>query len=280
MKVLEYNNKKLDISKPIVMGVLNLTPDSFYEGSRAESSDSLVELAGRMLKDGASILDIGGVSTRPGAAEVDEEEELLRLLPALRTLLTAFPECLVSVDTYRPTVARIAAKQGAFMINDIYGGTFDDDMIPAIALLNIPYVVMHMKGVPANMQEDPHYGDVIGEIAYFFEQQVKKLRKFGFRKIVLDPGFGFGKSVAHNFEILARLEEFVNLGYPVMAGLSRKSMINKVLGTRPSEALNGTTVLNTIALLHGAKILRVHDVKEAMETITLVEEFQKLKMEN
>jgi dihydropteroate synthase len=279
MKTLEYNGRKLDLSKPVVMGILNLTPDSFYEGSRAESSESLVEMAGRMLREGAAILDLGAVSTRPGSAEVDEEEELLRLLPALRTILTAFPDCLVSVDTCRPTVARIASKQGVFMINDIYGGTYDEDMIPAIAALNIPYVIMHMKGTPATMQQNPQYGDVVGEIAYFFEHQVSKLRKYGFRKIVLDPGFGFGKSVSHNFEILSRLEEFVRMGYPVMAGLSRKSMINKVLGTKPPEALNGTTVLNTLALLNGAGILRVHDVKEAVETVKLVEEFQKMNIE-
>jgi dihydropteroate synthase len=275
MNLIEYKGRKLDLSKPVVMGILNLTPDSFYKESRVSEPTEVVEMAGKMLREGAAILDIGAVSTRPGAAGVAEDEEQLRVMPALRAILRAYPDCLVSVDTYRASVARIAAHMGAFMINDIFGGTFEEAMLPAIADLGIPYVIMHMKGTPQTMQEDPKYGDVVGEIAYFFDRQTSKLSELGFHKIVLDPGFGFGKSVAHNFEILSRLQEFSTPGYPVMAGLSRKSMINKVLGTRPSEALNGTTVLNTIALLNGAQILRVHDVKEAVEAVRLVEELER-----
>jgi dihydropteroate synthase len=271
MSLFEYNGKKLDLSRPAVMGVLNVTDDSFYDGGRYPDVASQVGQAGRMLSEGAAIIDIGAVSTRPGASEAEEEEELLRVMPALQAILREFPHCLVSVDTFRPSIARTAAENGAFMINDIYGGLYDPGMLPLIAELNIPYVIMHMKGNPANMQDDPQYGDVVAEISYFFDAQLRKLQALGFHKVILDPGFGFGKTTGHNFEILSRFGEFDHHGYPLMAGFSRKSMINRILGTDPDTALNGTTVLNTIALLKGASLLRVHDVKEAVEAVKLTE---------
>lgn len=274
MNELEFNGRKLDLSRPAVMGILNLTPDSFYDGGFYADLDSRVAQAGRMLDEGAAIIDIGGVSTRPGSGEIQEEEEMLRVMPALQAILRAYPECLVSIDTYRSRIAQLAVDNGAFMINDIFGGTGDPEMIPFIASCNVPYVMMHIRGKPLNMQEKPVYGDVVAEISYFFDAQLKKLQDLNFRKTILDPGFGFGKTVEHNFEILRRLGEFFSHGYPLMAGLSRKSMINKVLGTNPSEAKNGTTVLNTIALLKGVSILRVHDVREAVEAVRLVEKLR------
>lgn len=269
MHIFEYNGKKLDLSRPLVMGIQNLTPDSFFDGGRYPDMSSRLKHVGQMLEEGASIIDLGAISTRPGAADVDEEEELLRVMPVLQAILREYPSCLVSIDTYRPSIARIAAENGAFMINDIYGGMFDETMLPTIASLNIPYILMHMKGTPQTMQIDPRYGDVVAEVSYFFDAQIRKLEEYGFYKIILDPGFGFGKTVDHNYEILSRFGELTHHGYPLLAGFSRKSMINKVLGTEPVAALNGTTILNTIALLKGASILRVHDVKEAMEVIQL-----------
>ncbi len=272
MEFLEFNGLKLDLTTPAVMGILNVTPDSFYDGGYFPDLASQVEQAGRMLEEGAAVIDIGAVSTRPGAAEVEEEDELLRVMPAVQAILKAYPGCLVSVDTFRPSIARIAAENGAFMINDIYGGMYSSDMLPTVAGLNIPYVLMHMKGTPATMQDDPQYGDVVAEISYFFDVQVRKLEALGFHKIILDPGFGFGKTRSHNFEILSRFAEFSHHGYPLLAGMSRKAMIWRTLGIHPEAALNGTTVLNTIALLNGARILRVHDVKEAVETVKLIGE--------
>jgi len=223
----------------------------------------------QMLAEGASIIDIGAVSTRPGAAEVSAEEEKRRLMPVLIEIRKKYPEIIISIDTYRSEIAKMAAGEGADMINDISGGTFDTEMIPTMIDLNIPYVIMHIQGTPGNMQVNPVYKDVIEEVFSFLLHQAKRLEAGGHHKIILDPGFGFGKTVEHNYSLLNNLDRLTATGYPVLAGLSRKSMINRVLGTRPEEALNGTTVLNTIALLKGASILRVHDVKEALETIKL-----------
>lgn len=253
------------------MGILNITPDSFYDGGSYPTLNEQVEQAGRMLEEGAAVIDLGGASTRPGSGEVDEEEELLRVMPALQAILRTFSGCLLSVDTYRASIARHALDNGAFMVNDVTGGTADAGMLSLMASRGAPYVMMHMKGTPKTMQTDPRYGDVTGEISYFFEAQLKRLEEQGYYNTILDPGFGFGKTVAHNFEILRRLDEFAVHGYPLLVGLSRKSMINRVLGTTPAEALNGTSVLNAIALLKGVSILRVHDVREAVETIRLVE---------
>jgi dihydropteroate synthase len=252
------------------MGILNLTPDSFYDGGRFTGIDRQLVQVEKMLLDGASIIDLGAVSTRPGAEEVCQTGEMERLLPAIRAIRLRFPECILSVDTFRPLVARAMVGYGADMINDIYAGRFEEGMFETIASLDVPYVMMHMKGDPGTMQVNPHYSDVVAEVIYFFEQQTARARMSGVNQVIVDPGFGFGKSDEHNYRLLSALDMFRSLGYPVMAGLSRKSMINRVLKTKPEEALNGTTVLNTIALLKGADILRVHDVKEAVETIKLV----------
>lgn len=270
MQTLYCSGKKLDLSIPVVMGILNLTPDSFYDGGKFPGIDKQLVHVERMLLDGASIIDLGAVSTRPRSHEVSQTSELKRLLPSLRAIRIRFPECILSVDTFRPLVAREAVNHGADMINDIFGGRYEEGMFNTVADLNVPYVMMHMKGNPDNMQENPTYGDVVAEIVYFFEQQTAKCRLSGLQQIILDPGFGFGKTDDHNYRLLSHLDEFKSLGYPVMVGLSRKSMVNRVLKTSPGEALNGTTVLNTIALIKGADILRVHDVKEAMQAIRLV----------
>jgi dihydropteroate synthase len=253
------------------MGILNLTPDSFYDGGKFNGIDRQLARVEKMLLDGASIIDIGAVSTRPGAVGVCQTDEMERLLPALKAIRIRFPDSILSVDTFRPLVARAMVSYGADMINDIYGGRFEEGMFDTISSLDVPYVIMHMKGDPGNMQANPVYSDVVAEVRYFFEQQTSRARISGVRHIVIDPGFGFGKSDEHNYRLLSSLDEFRSMGYPVMAGLSRKSMINHVLKTSPAEALNGTTVLNTIALLKGADILRVHDVKEAVQAIKLVE---------
>jgi dihydropteroate synthase len=271
MKTIRFSGRELDLRKPVVMGILNITPDSFYDGGKHESLDQQVAHAGRMIAEGASIIDVGAVSTRPGSTGIPEKEEIGRLLPVLDKLLETYPGSLFSVDTFRPGVVRAAADHGAFMINDIYGGTYDDSMAETIARLGIPYVIMHMKGTPADMQVDPVYGDVVAEVAYFLDCRARKLRESGVISIILDPGFGFGKTPVHNFQLLSRLGELVSLGYPILAGLSRKSMICRTLGVNPGDALNGTTVVNTLALLNGASILRVHDVREAAEAIRLVE---------
>ena len=275
MNQIKWKEKYLDLTHPAVMGILNLTPDSFYDGGGNKGLKNVIRQAGKMIEEGATIIDIGAVSTRPNAPDVTAAEEWSRLKDVLVELRKQFPEIILSVDTYRASVALSAAGLGADMINDISGGRFDDEMFAAIAQLKLPYVMMHIQGVPATMQHKPEYGDVVLEILNFFDKQLKKLADFGVTKnIILDPGFGFGKSVAHNYELLQRFSEFKKLGHPLFAGLSRKSMINTVLGTKPENALNGTTVLNTLALLNGANILRVHDVKEAVETVSLVKKYQ------
>lgn len=262
-KTFEYNGKVMDFTRPRVMGIVNLSPDSFYIASPPG-------VVGQMLIDGAYIIDIGAVSTRPGAVEVTIEEERRRLLPGLKIIRKEYPDLIISIDTRRAEIARLAVEEGADMINDISGGTFDQDMIPLIARLNIPYVIMHIQGTPENMQVNPLYKNVTDEVFSFLLKQAEVLHALGHHKLILDPGFGFGKTVEHNYELLRNLNLLSAAGYPILAGISRKSMINRVLGTKPAEALNGTTVLNTIALLKGASILRVHDVKEATEAIKLV----------
>ena len=257
---------------PVVMGILNITPDSFFDGGKYTDQDSLILQAEKMLNEGAAIIDLGAASTRPGAGEVTEGEEMKRLMPALHYLKREFPDAIISVDTYRSNVAKTAIENGAHIINDISGGTFDAMMFQTVADLNVPYVLMHIKGTPQNMQSNPQYVDVVQEVKYFFKNQLRKLRNIGVTEnIILDPGFGFGKTLVNNFELLKYLSSFTDLGCPVLAGVSRKSMISKVLQSTPEKALNGTTALNTIALLNGASILRVHDVKEAVESVRLVE---------
>jgi dihydropteroate synthase len=267
-RIFDYNGKRLDFSIPRVMGIVNVTPDSFYDGKTGRLYDGKTE---QLVKEGAYIIDIGAVSTRPGAAEVSAEEEKKRLLPVLKDIRKNHPDIVISIDTYRSEIAEMAAGEGADMINDISGGTFDPLMLSIIARLNIPYIIMHIQGTPANMQANPAYDDVVKEVMDFLVNQAVKLENMGHQKIILDPGFGFGKTVEHNYQLLSHLDQIVSAGYTVLAGLSRKSMINRVLNIKPAEALNGTTVLNTIALLKGAGILRVHDVKEAVEALRLVE---------
>lgn len=254
------------------MGILNITTDSFYGGSRFTETDALLQQVEKMLAEGAAILDIGGASSRPGAAEVDETEETHRVTSAVKTILQRFPDTLLSVDTWRASVAQAAMEAGAAIVNDISAGRMDPKMYETVAALQTPYILMHMKGTPADMQKQPVYEDVVTEVLDFFIAEITKLRALGVRDIVLDPGFGFGKTIAHNYTLLKNLHVFQRVtGLPVLAGLSRKSMIYKYLGIQPEQALNGTTALHMVALQQGASILRAHDVREAVETIRLWE---------
>ena len=268
---LNCNGQLLDISSPVVMGVINVTPDSFFKNSRSTDEMQLLKLAERMITEGVSILDIGGMSSRPGAKIIDEKLELERVIPAIKLLKKHFPESLISVDTIRANVARVSVQEGASIVNDISAGSFDEAMFSTIAdLKNVPYIVMHMKGdSPETMQKQAIYDDICLEILDFFIKKVGILRGLGVKDIIIDVGFGFGKTIEHNFELLRKMSSFKILEVPILAGVSRKSMIWKTLEITPEEALNGTSVLNLIALQQGAKILRVHDVKEAMEVIKL-----------
>lgn len=266
----------ISFEQPKVMGILNLTPDSFFDGGKLKTDDELLKQAAQFLTDGATFLDIGGVSTKPGAAEVNEEEELKRVIPAIEKIIKEFPEALVSIDTFRAEVAKQAINSGACLINDISGGEFDELMFATVRELQAPYILMHIQGTPQTMQLNPTYKDVVGEVILKLSQKVEKLRYLGINDLIIDPGFGFGKTVEHNNELLKNLREFQFLNTPVLVGISRKSMINKVLNTKPENALNGTTVVNTLALLNGASILRVHDVKEAIEAVKIVAQYQKV----
>lgn len=268
---INCRGKLLDLSKPLVMGILNITSDSFYKGSRFPEEEQWEEQVREMLAQGASIIDLGAVSTRPGASGISVKDECRKLKPALNKLTQAFPDAVFSVDTYHAAVAEFAIENGAAIINDISGGDMDAAMFTTIAKLGVPYILMHIQGTPENMQLDPHYNNVIKDVAFYFSQRIEKLRSLGVCDIILDPGFGFGKTVEHNYTLLNNFEYFSFFDLPLMAGLSRKSMINRTLGIQADEALNGTSVLNTIALLKGADILRVHDVKEAVEAVKLVE---------
>jgi dihydropteroate synthase len=269
IRLLDCSGLILDLKTPVVMGILNITPDSFYDGGSYLTHAAQLKQTEKMLLEGASIIDIGAVSTRPGSDPVSEKEEIERMIPALKLLKSYFPKTIFSVDSYRSKVAKVAIDNGAGMINDIFGGRFDEKVIKLVAKANVPYIIMHMQGVPSDMQINPHYKDVLKEVKEFFAQRLSVMPK-NFNQIILDPGFGFGKSIEHNYRLLANLESFREFNHPVMAGMSRKSMINRVLHVNPIEALNGTTVLNTIALIKGVDILRVHDVKEAVQAIRLV----------
>ena len=261
----------LSVNNPIVMGILNITPDSFYDGGTLKTDTDILFRVEKMLSEGAAIIDIGAISTRPGANEVSESEELNRLTPVIDLISKKIPGTILSIDTYRSNIAKRAIETGAHIINDISGGNLDPKMFETIATLKVPYIMMHMQGTPATMQQNPQYTDVVADILDFFKVQINKLKSLGVTdNIVLDPGFGFGKTVEHNFQILKSLQRFSETGFPVLAGLSRKSMVNKIIGTMPENALNGTTALNVLALLNGASILRVHDVKEAVQAIKLV----------
>jgi dihydropteroate synthase len=270
-KYINVGGKLLDLSVPRVMGIINVTPDSFYKGSRATEEKEILMSARKMIDEGADILDIGGYSSRPGAAEVSSEVERSRVLMAIRIIRKEIPEAILSIDTFRSEIASEAVNiLGVHMINDISGGEADVRMFDTVRELNVPYVMMHMKGNPATMQENPAYDDVVSDILKWFSIRIVKLQATGVKDIIIDPGFGFGKTIKHNFELLQRLGDFSVAGLPVMVGLSRKSMIWKTLSITPDEALNGTSVLNVVALMNGADILRVHDVREAVQTVRLI----------
>lgn len=268
---LNCKGKLLNLDNPAVMGILNITPDSFYDGGKYTSDYEIIKHAEKMFLDGAEIIDLGAVSTRPGAQEISEKEEEKRLIPIVKKLVKEFPGKIFSVDTWRSGIAKMAIDQGVSIINDISGGTFDNKMLDLVSKENVPYIIMHIKGKPSNMQENPGYENLVKELVFFFSKQIEKLKKLGAKDIIIDPGFGFGKNLEHNYHLLKNLGYFHFFGLPIMVGVSRKSMINKLLGTNPGNALNGTTVLNTIALLNGAKLLRVHDVKEAVEAVKITE---------
>ena len=268
---INVNGRLMDLSEPQVMGILNVTPDSFYAGSRAETEQDIIRRLHQIMDEGASIVDIGGYSSRPGAQEVSAEEEMERLRMGLKLIRKHRPDAVVSVDTFRADVAKMCAEEyGVAIINDISAGQMDENMFPTIARLGIPYIIMHMKGTPQTMQVNPQYDHFLKEVFYYFSEKVQRLRDLGVKDIIIDPGFGFGKTLEHNYELMNHLEEFSLFELPLLVGVSRKSMIYKLLDITPQEALNGTTVLNTIALLKGANILRVHDVKKAVETVRIV----------
>lgn len=273
---IRCNGKLIDLSKPAVMGILNVTPDSFYDGGKYEDLDTQLLQVERMLKEGAMFIDIGGSSTKPGALPISEDEELSRTLPIIDAVLKNFPDALISIDTFHARVAKEAIHAGACIINDISGGTDDEEMIRTATALQVPFICMHKKGKPADMQVNPQYENVTKELLQFFAHRIEDLRKEGLQDIIIDPGFGFGKNLSHNYELLKNLHLFRMLECPIIVGISRKSMINKILHTKPENALIGTTVANTIAILQGANILRVHDVKEAVQLIKIVNYYREI----
>lgn len=272
---ITVGKETIDFTLPIVMGIINLTPDSFYDGGKMQDEKVLLSSVEQMVEDGVSIIDIGGVSTRPGAKMISTKEELDRLLPAIQAIRKSFPKIPISVDTFRSWVAvRVIDEIGPIIVNDISGGSLDSKMFETIGKLDVPYILSHIQGTPQTMQEEPSYDDVVKEISSYFSEKVKKLTREGVNNIIIDPGFGFGKNLNHNYELLNRLDSFKVFQLPVMVGLSRKSMIWKALEIQPETALNGTTVANTMALLGGADILRVHDVKEAVEAVKIFSEIK------
>lgn len=257
------------------MGILNVTEDSFYDGGKYTTETAVLERATQILSEGGDIIDIGAMSTRPNALEIPEDEEISRIVKAVRTIRARYPEAVLSIDTYRASVAKAAVEAGADMINDISGGTFDPDMIPTVGELQVPYCLMHTTAKPSDMQQHTEYNDILADMLQFFGQQLEKLHAHHVHDIIIDPGFGFGKTLEQNYFLMDNLEVFQQLGLPILVGISRKSMIYKLLGTTPDGALNGTTVLNTIALMKGTDILRVHDVKEAVEVRKILRNFSK-----
>ena len=271
---INCNGILVDLSSPKVMGILNLTPNSFYDGGKHKNINTIIHQVDKMLSDGASFIDIGAYSSKPSAEFVSETEESKRLLFVLKEIVNTFPNIIISVDTFRANVARIAVENGAAIVNDISAGLLDENMLATVADLKVPYIMMHMRGNPQTMQSLTDYKDIVKEMIFYFSESVAKARSFGISDIIIDPGFGFAKTLEQNYEILNKLELFSLLDLPLLAGISRKSMIYKVLKKTAKDALNGTTVLNTIAVQKGAKILRVHDVKEAVECIKLVDKLK------
>lgn len=275
MFTLNCKGRLLSFSEPVVMGIINTTPDSFFAGSRMGQRDAVLKKAEQMLQEGATILDLGGQSTRPGSEQVAAAEELQRVLPAIEAIAQAFPEAIISVDTFYAPVAEAAVASGASIINDVSAGSIDADLLPLVARLQVPYVLMHMKGHPKTMQKDPVYEDVVLEVFDDLNQKLYAIEKLGIRDVIIDPGFGFGKTIAHNFTLLRGMSYLGQMNRPIMVGLSRKATVYKTLGVTAEEALNGTTVLHTLSLLNGGVILRVHDVKEAVQAVKLVQAYQK-----
>lgn len=271
-RYINVNGSLLDLSQPRVMGILNVTPDSFYVGSRTQTEAEIARRVKQIVSEGAAIIDIGAYSSRPNADNVSAREEMERLRMGLKILFEIQPDAVVSVDTFRADVARMCVEEyGVAIINDIAAGEMDANMFHTVAALNVPYIMMHMQGTPQSMQQHPHYDNLLKEVFLYFARKVQQLRDLGVKDIILDPGFGFGKTMEHNYELLSHLEEFRIFELPLLVGVSRKSMIYRLLDITPQEALNGTTVLDTICLLKGADILRVHDVKEAVETVRIVQ---------
>lgn len=268
---INCKGKLIDFSTPKVMGILNITPDSFFDGGKYQNQKDILAQTEKMLNQGATFIDVGAYSSRPGADDISQEQELKRIIPVINLLIKNFPEIIISADTFRSKVAKESIETGAAIINDISGGKTDSLMFKTVANLQVPYILTHMQGTPKNMQENPTYKDVTSELISFFAEQIEKLRKLKVNDIIIDVGLGFGKTINHNYELLKNLELFKSLNAPMLIGASRKSMLYKVLKITPKQALNATTVANTIAILNGANILRVHDVKEAVETVKIVE---------
>lgn len=274
-KTINIKGQLLSLDEPQVMGILNVTPDSFYAGSRKQTEAAIIDRIETILREGASIIDVGGYSSRPDAAEVSETEEMQRLEMALQPLLQHYPDVVVSVDTFRSSVARqCVEKYGVAMINDISGGELDERMFDTVAQLRVPYIMMHMRGTPQTMQQQTDYEDVTADLLKYFSLKLERLFRLGLNDVILDPGFGFSKTLEQNYELMRHLSDFRIFGLPLLVGVSRKSMIYKLLGTTPEESLNGTTVLHTYALLQGADILRVHDVRAAKEAIRIVQQLK------
>ena len=269
-KTILVKGNLLDLSEPKIMGILNITPDSFYDGGKFKEETALLKQVEKMLAEGATFIDIGGYSSRPGAKDISEEVEKERVLPAIEIIIKKFPECIISVDTFRSAIAKLAIEAGASLINDISGGSLDKKMPEVVAALQVPYILMHMQGTPQTMNTLTNYENLLKEIVDYFHQKISMFQALGVKDIIIDPGFGFAKTIDQNFELLQKLDSMKILEKPILVGLSRKSTIWKTLSIKPEEALNGTTSLNTVALLKGANILRVHDVKEAMEIVKLL----------
>lgn len=271
---LNVRGSLLDLSTPKLMGILNLTPDSFYDGGRNNNIENALKKTEEFLSDGADILDLGAYSSRANAEHISEETEKERLIPVVKAIIKEFPQAIISIDTFRSGIARAAIAEGAHLINDISAGELDENMFQTIAELKVPYILMHMRGNPKTMAQLTDYKDLLGEITTYFSKKIKQLKDLGVHELIVDPGFGFAKTLDQNYELLSHLSELKKLGFPILAALSRKSMIYKLLDSDAEHALNGTTAINTIALLNGANILRVHDVKEAKETISIVEKLR------
>ncbi len=276
MKSINCKGKLIDLSQPKVMGILNLTPDSFYDGGKYKSEIDILNQTEKMLKEGADFIDIGAYSSRPGAKHISEDQELDRIIPVLELIFTKFPDILISVDTFRSKVAENSIESGASMINDISAGNLDEEMFATISKFQVPYILMHMKGNPQNMQSQSNYSSLISDILFYFSKKINELKSLGMNDIIIDVGFGFSKTMDQNYELLKNLNLFKTLELPILTGISRKSMLYNYLGITPEEALNATSVSNTIAIQQGANILRVHDVKQAVEAIKILDKINQV----